>query len=114
MQIHYHHYFDFSISIIIIITFRHLARNPFYCDCSASWLVEWMTQFPVETSGVRCEEPKVVMSQRMSAMMMMVMMMLMNMPGARGGHVHHDDGDGDEDVKVIVKMVESKAQEEDV
>ena len=61
MQIHYHHYFDFSIRIItIIITCRHLARNPFYCDCSASWLVEWMTQFPVETSGVRCEEPKVV------------------------------------------------------
>ena len=85
MQIHYYHYFDFSISIIIIIiiiiiiTCRHLARNPFYCDCSASWLVEWMTQFPVETSGVRCEEPKVVMSLRMSAMMMVVMMLLMNM-----------------------------------
>ena len=83
MQIHYHYYFDPSISIIIIITCRHLARNPFYCDCSASWLVEWMTQFPVETSGVRCEEPKVVMRRRMSAMVMMVMMMmLMNMPGA--------------------------------
>ena len=80
MQIHYYHYFDFSISIIIIIiTCRHLARNPFYCDCSASWLVEWMTQFPVETSGVRCEEPKVAMSLRMSAMMMVVMMLLMNM-----------------------------------
>ena len=106
MQMHYHHYFNFSISIIIIITFRHLARNPFYCDCSASWLVDWMTQFPVETSGVRCEEPKVVMRQ--------MMMLLMNMPGARCGHVHHDDEDGDEDVKVIVKMVESNAQEEDV
>ena len=80
MQIHYYQYFDFSISIIIIIiTCRHLARNPFYCDCSASWLVEWMTQFPVETSGVRCEEPKVVMRRRMSAMMMVVMMLLMNM-----------------------------------
>ena len=107
MQLDYYHYFDFSISIIIIIiTFRHLARNPFYCDCSASWLVEWMTQFPVETSGVRCEEPKVVMRRRM--------VLLMNMPGARGGHVHHDYGDGDEDVKVIVKMIESNAQEEDV
>ena len=53
------------------------------------------------------------MSRRMSAMVM-VMIWLMNMPGARGGHVHHDDGDGDEDVKVIVKMVESNAQEEDV
>jgi len=46
----------------------HLARNPFYCDCSASWLVEWMTQFPVETSGVRCEEPKVMHKRKMSTL----------------------------------------------
>jgi len=46
----------------------HLARNPFYCDCSASWLVDWMTQFPVETSGVRCEEPKVMHKRKMSTL----------------------------------------------
>ena len=47
------------------------------------------------------------MRRGMSAMMMMVMMMmLMNMPGAQGGHIYPDDGDGDEDVKVIVKMYE--------
>ncbi len=37
---------------------RHLARNPFYCHCRLSWMSDWLQQNPVETSGVRCEEPK--------------------------------------------------------
>jgi len=38
--------------------FRHLARNPFHCDCRLTWMVDWMENFPVETSGARCESPK--------------------------------------------------------
>jgi len=37
---------------------RHLARNPFHCDCRLSWVVDWMEDNPVETSGARCETPK--------------------------------------------------------
>ena len=36
----------------------HLARNPFHCSCYLNWLTDWLNQFQVETSGVRCESPK--------------------------------------------------------
>jgi len=44
----------------------HLARNPFMCDCRVGWLVDWMNKNPVETSGVRCEEPKKLNRKKMS------------------------------------------------
>lgn len=43
----------------------HLARNPFYCNCDQKWLVGWMKKNPVETSGVRCEEPKNLHKKKM-------------------------------------------------
>ena len=57
-----------SLKITICNTYRHLARNPFYCDCSATWLLDWMSVNPVETSGVRCEEPKKHHKKKMSSL----------------------------------------------
>jgi slit 2 len=48
--------------------FRHLARNPFTCDCRVGWLVDWMKDNPVETSGVRCEEPKKLHKKKMTSL----------------------------------------------
>ncbi len=43
---------------LFFVNLRHLARNPFHCDCRLTWIVDWMEDFPVETSGARCESPK--------------------------------------------------------
>ena len=37
---------------------RHLARNPFICDCNLRWLAEYLEVYPVETSGAKCSGPK--------------------------------------------------------
>jgi len=37
---------------------RHLARNPFICDCNLRWLSEYLQSHPIETSGARCESPR--------------------------------------------------------
>ena len=42
---------------IILIYYRHLGANPFVCDCRLSWLAEYLTANPIETSGARCQYP---------------------------------------------------------
>jgi len=37
---------------------RHLARNPFICDCNLRWLSEYLQSHPIETSGARCQSPR--------------------------------------------------------
>lgn len=41
----------------LTVYFRHLARNPFICDCNMQWLTEYLHQNPIETSIARCEAP---------------------------------------------------------
>ena len=49
--------------------FRHLARNPFHCDCRISWIVDWLSANPVETSGARCEGPKKMHKRKLSSLL---------------------------------------------
>lgn len=45
-------------NIILSFTHRHLAKNPFICDCNLRWLADYLHKNPIETSGARCESPK--------------------------------------------------------
>lgn len=47
--------------------FRHLARNPFICDCNLRWLAEYLHRNPIETSGARCDTPKRMQRRRIEA-----------------------------------------------
>lgn len=40
-----------------LIYFRALGNNPLYCDCSLSWLSEWVKLDYVEPGIARCTEP---------------------------------------------------------
>merc|ERR1712020_841431 len=46
----------------------HLARNPFHCDCRISWIADWLSAHPVETSGARCEGPKKMHKRKLSSL----------------------------------------------
>ena len=41
-----------------IYCFRHLGSNPFVCNCQLSWLANYLSNNPIETSGAKCMEPK--------------------------------------------------------
>lgn len=51
-----------------LISHRHLARNPFICDCNLRWLAEYLHKNPIETSGARCESPKRMHRRRIEAL----------------------------------------------
>lgn len=43
---------------------RHLAQNPFICDCNLKWLADFLRANPVETSGARCASPRRLANKR--------------------------------------------------
>lgn len=43
---------------------RHLAQNPFICDCNLKWLADFLRSNPVETSGARCASPRRLANKR--------------------------------------------------
>lgn len=67
---------DFSLVNVIFVvwllhnmyTRRHLARNPFICDCNLRWLADYLHKNPIETSGARCDAPKRMHRRRIEAL----------------------------------------------
>lgn len=55
-------------AIYLIHVFRHLARNPFICDCNLRWLADYLHKNPIETSGARCDAPKRMHRRRIEAL----------------------------------------------
>lgn len=47
---------------------RHLAKNPFICDCNLRWLADYLHKNPIETSGARCESPKRMHRRRIESL----------------------------------------------
>lgn len=47
---------------------RHLARNPFICDCNLRWLADYLHKNPIETSGARCDAPKRMHRRKIEAL----------------------------------------------
>lgn len=43
---------------------RHLAQNPFICDCHLKWLADYLHVNPIETSGARCASPRRLANKR--------------------------------------------------
>lgn len=52
---------------IKLTSFRHLAKNPFFCDCNLKWLSEYLHKNPIETSGARCHTPKRLSRRRLES-----------------------------------------------
>lgn len=43
---------------------RHLAQNPFICDCNLKWLADFLRTNPIETTGARCASPRRLANKR--------------------------------------------------
>lgn len=56
------------LSLLPFYTYRHLARNPFICDCNLRWLADYLHKNPIETSGARCDAPKRMHRRRIEAL----------------------------------------------
>lgn len=57
-----------TTSPVLALPHRHLARNPFICDCNLRWLAEYLHRNPIETSGARCDAPKRMHRRRIEAL----------------------------------------------
>lgn len=53
---------------LVNIDTLHLGRNPFVCDCNLIWLVGYLGDRQVETSGVRCAEPRNLRRKKLSTL----------------------------------------------
>lgn len=49
-----------------LLSFSHLAQNPFVCDCGLKWLADFLRSNPIETSGARCSSPRRLANKRIS------------------------------------------------
>ena len=58
---------DPYVSLIEMLpsVYRHLARNPFRCDCELMWLADYLHDNPVETSGAKCVSPSHMEKRRL-------------------------------------------------
>lgn len=54
-------------NMVHLSLYRHLARNPFFCDCRLRWLSDYLHRNPIETSGARCEAPKRMQRKRLAS-----------------------------------------------
>jgi Leucine rich repeat C-terminal domain len=54
--------------LLFFYSYRHLARNPFICDCNLRWLADYLHKNPIETSGARCDAPKRMHRRRIEAL----------------------------------------------
>lgn len=61
-------FFLYLSSSFNMIARRHLARNPFICDCNLRWLADYLHKNPIETSGARCDAPKRMHRRRIEAL----------------------------------------------
>lgn len=52
------------IKLLCCVSERHLAQNPFICDCHLKWLADYLHTNPIETSGARCTSPRRLANKR--------------------------------------------------
>lgn len=55
---------QFQIFCNFFFHVRHLAQNPFICDCHLKWLADYLHTNPIETSGARCTSPRRLANKR--------------------------------------------------